>query len=119
MNLIIPVCRAYIYSGDWVGDCPGPDCANTEFLMEPEFLRGPRTRPKSFFICSSCGEQAPIDWPDRDFMTAALDVLMRRPVPTTRNWYPKDHDIAIRFRVEHGQSIDDLRAENELHGVTP
>jgi hypothetical protein len=50
-------------------------------------------------------------------MAQALDVLMKRPVPDNRNWYPADHDVATRFRIPHGQTIDDLKAENEAHGV--
>jgi hypothetical protein len=111
--------RAYVYTGDWVADCPRPGCSNVEHLFEPVQPRGPRIRQKSLFICSHCGEQAVIDWPSQDFMFAVMEILVKRPVPSNRNWYPADHETAVRFRIEHGQSLDDLRAENEEHGVTP
>lgn len=118
-ELLIPVARAYIYSGEWVGDCPRDGCANVEYLWETLRPKGPRVRPKAFFACSHCGEQGTIDWPPPDFMVEAMAVLMLRPLPNTRNWYPRDHETAVRFHLEHGQSIDDLRQENADHGVVP
>jgi hypothetical protein len=117
MTIATPRTQAYIYGGEWVGDCPRPGCANVEYLWEALQINGPRIRPKAFFACSYCGIQATIEWPSRDFQVAAMDVLMLRPIPATRNWYPKDHDVATRFRIPHGQSVEDLRAENEAHGV--
>jgi hypothetical protein len=117
-----PVARAYVYGGDWVADCPRPGtepgrpgCGNVEFLHRPSRMGGPRDIPLEFFMCSHCGMQAPIVWPDNQH--AILAVLARRPVPKTRNWYPADHPVAVRFRLPHGQSVRDLEAENEAHGV--
>jgi hypothetical protein len=116
------VARAYVYSGEWVADCPRPGalpgqsgCGNVEFLYRPARIGGPRDVPVEFFMCSHCGMQAPITWPDDRHALHA--VLMRREVPETRNWYPKDHPVAIRFRIPHGQSVRDLEDENEAHGV--
>lgn len=119
MTIAIPQARAYVYSGDWVSDCPRSGCSNVEHLFEPLAPRGPRVKRKSLFICSHCGEQAVIDWPSDDFMAGVTEILMKRPIPSTRNWYPKDHETATRFKLEHGQSLADLREENEKHGVTP
>jgi hypothetical protein len=119
MELMTEKARAYVYGGDWVSDCPRPGCSNVEHLMEPVVPHGPRTRPKSLFICSYCGQQSVIEWPSQDFMYGALEILMKRPVPGNRNWYPAGHTSAVRFGIEHGQSLDDLRQENEAHGVTP
>jgi hypothetical protein len=119
MELIQLKARAYVYSGDWVADCPRPECGNVEHLFEPLRPNGPRIHQRPFFACSHCGLQGEIEWPPTDFMHAALEILMRRPVPSTRNWYPADHETAVRFRVEHGQTLDQLREENEAHGVTP
>lgn len=116
-QLLTPVSQAYIYNGDWVGDCPREGCANVEYLWEALRPRGPRLRPKTFFACSHCGMQATIEWPPQDFMAAAMAVLMLRPLPDTRNWYPKDHEVATKFRIAHGQTIAELREENEEHGV--
>jgi hypothetical protein len=109
-----PFAVAYVYAGDWVADCPFP-CGNVEFCYEPSRVRGPRDKRKAFFLCSNCGHQAEINWPRREH--EILAVLLLRPVPQTRNWYPKDHPVAVNFRIEHGQSVDDLIAENEAHGV--
>jgi hypothetical protein len=118
MNLLTEKARAYIYSGEWVADCPREGCGNVEYLWSALQPNGPRVQPKAFFACSYCGWQGQIDWPDPEFMVRALDILMKRPVPGNRNWYPSNHDVALRFRLPHGQSLDDLRAENHEHGVS-
>jgi hypothetical protein len=118
MQLMTARARAYVYAGDWVADCTRDGCANAEFLCDlehPGNPRSPRTRPRSIFHCSNCRQIAEIDWPPN--VADIMAVLERRPIPHTRNWYPSGHDTAVRFRVPHGQSIDDLRAENQEHGV--
>lgn len=117
MQLLTARARAYVYSGDWVADCPR-GCGNVEHLADranPRDLNSPRTRRKPQFYCTYCHQLADIEWPaDMDQLMA---VLALRPVPHTRNWYPADHDTAVRFQVPHGQSVADLREENVEHGV--
>lgn len=115
---VIKKARAYVYCGEWVADCPrndGGGCSNVEFVMEPIMLRGPRVKQKTFFICSHCGWQADILWPRE--MEAIMRVLMQRPVPDNRNWYPQGHHVALRFRLPHGQSVKELMDENAAHDV--
>jgi hypothetical protein len=110
------VARAYVYSGEWVADCPrAGGCGNVEFLYRPSRLRGPRDVEVGFFLCSHCGAQAPVAWPDDRH--AILAELARRPVPENRNWYPDGHPVALRFGLPHGQSVADLVAESAAHGV--
>jgi hypothetical protein len=110
-----PLARAYVYCGDWVADCPRAGCGNVEFLYTPAVLNGPKVLRKPFYICSYCAMQAPIDWPDQEH--EILSILMRRPVPSNRNWYPQDHPVAVNFRIPHGQTLRQLLDENEEHGV--
>lgn len=113
----VPRARAYVYAGEWVADCPRPGgaCANVEFLHRPSRRGGPRDIPVGFYLCSGCGMQADIAWPDEPHaITAALQV---RPVPGTRNWYPRDHPVAVRFGLPHGQSVRELEEESAAHGV--
>jgi hypothetical protein len=115
--------RAYVYGGDWVADCPYPFCYSTDFLFalrhpgRPHGPNNPREARKTVFLCSNCQQLAEIDWPPDSVMGGIMSVLALRPVPGTRNWYPKDHDVAVRFHVEHGQTVEELREENEAHGV--
>lgn len=52
---------------------------------------------------------APVEWPsDADDIWS---VLLERPVPGTRNWYPTGHEEAVRMHLPHGQSPADLRDE--------
>lgn len=111
----VPVARAYVYGGDWVADCPRDGCGNVEHLYRPSRRGGPRDLEQPFYACSYCGMEAEVSWPDDRY--GILSVLARRPVPSTRNWYPADHPVAIRFSLPHGQSVRDLLGENEEHGV--
>lgn len=115
MHLLTAKARAYVYHGNWVADCPDPECGNVEHLFGEERPKGQRTVRKTAFHCSNCGQLSLIEWSDQE--AEIMAVLEQRPVPQTRNWYPANHDTAVRFRVEHGQSVDQLRQENRDHGV--
>jgi len=106
--------RAYIYHGNWVGDCSRPLCASAEFLMDGDHAYGTR---KPAFLCSYCRQVDAIEWPAAEFMRDALAVLAQRPFPHNRNWYPQDHTGAVRMRVTNGQTLDELREENRDHDV--
>lgn len=115
MNLITNAARAYVYNGMWVADCPA-GCGGVEQLFEAKRKGGPRVVRRTLFHCSYCHHATSnIDWPlDEAEIFAVLEL---RPIPHNRNWYPQDHPTAVRFGVEHGQSVQDLRDENEAHGV--
>lgn len=103
--------HAYVYHGDWIADCPRDGCNNAEYLFRSTTPGGPRVRRVDFYSCSHCGMEAFINWPPN--MLELSQALMQRPVPDTRNWYPRDHPIAVRFNVPHGQTVADLLAEQE------
>lgn len=121
IKLITEQALAFVYCGDWVAECPMPSCGNVEHLFDrvnPRVPTSPRLVPRPRFACSYCGLQVDICWPDPDMVQGIMEQLNKRPVPHTRNWFPADHPLAIRMGVrEHGQSVDDLRAENAEHGV--
>ena len=111
--------RAYVYAGEWVADCP-KQCGNVELLtIKDDRDRGRAGVPgirKEIFLCSYCKQTATsIHWPDN--ATEIMDVLDRRPVPHTRNWYPEGHIVALSFGIDDGQTIEELLAENDEHGV--
>lgn len=56
---------------------------------------------------------APIEWPAK--ADEIWSVLLERPVPSTRNWYPHGHVEATRLGLPHGQSIAELREETTLY----
>lgn len=114
MNLIATKARVYVYCGDPVADCPR-GCGNVEFTYLPTRPGGPRVAPMPSFRCSYCLMEAELEWPAD--LAEIMSVLMLRPVPHNRNWYPQDHDVAVRFRIPHGQSVQELRDENAEHGV--
>jgi len=117
VDLLTAKARAWMYSGDWVADCPR-GCGGVEHLYDranPRNPASPRIVQKPEFRCSYCHMVAPVEWPTQ--LAEITAVLMLRPIPHTRNWFPANHETAVRFRAPHGQSIDDLRAENVAHGV--
>jgi hypothetical protein len=121
MKLITDRAVAFVLYGDWVAECPMPDCGNVEHLfdrMNPRVVTSPRIVPRTGFHCSYCGLQVEIEWPEPGLISGVMDALNQRPVPHTRNWFPADLPFAVRQRIkEHGQSVDDLLAENAEHGV--
>jgi hypothetical protein len=120
MLLVTSRARAYIYSGDWVADCPREGCGNVEYLCDQENPlnpASPRTRRRSQFLCSNCKYfTSDIEWPANG--AELMEVLAVRPIPGTRNWYPRDHSVAVRAGIPHGQSVADLRDENAEHGLS-
>lgn len=117
MELIVTRARAYVYAGDWVADCPR-ECGNVEHLYarsNPRDPNSPRIVQLSGFACSYCGMTASVEWPHN--MPDLMEVLMKRPIPHTRNWYPKGHTTALKFRLPDGQSPRDLIDESAEHGV--
>lgn len=116
MQLLRALARAYVYSGNWVADCPR-ECGNVEFLCDPVTAGGQRTVQRTRFVCTYCMHTAGIEWPAD--VAAIMAILELRPVPHTRNWYPARHDTAMRFRVPDGQSVAQLREENAEHGIVP
>jgi len=115
MHLITSLARAYVYHGDWVADCPRDGCGNVEFLFDQVSPGGPRALRKGQFYCTYCKLIGEIEWPQQ--MEEIIGILMVRPIPHTRNWYPAEHPTALKFRIENGQSLADLRDENAEHGV--
>lgn len=113
--------RAYLYRGEWVGDCPEEGCKNAEFLTDkPDNFRWKPVRGdrKTIFVCSNeqCGViTRSIQWPAAAEEIEA--VLSLRPLALNRNWYPEGHLTAVSHGIPDGQTVADLVAENEAHGV--
>lgn len=111
---------AYVYAGEWVADCP-QRCGNVELLTikrdQDRGRAGSRGTRKESFLCSYCHMMATsIIWPkDADEI---MEILDRRPVPHNRNWYPEGHITALSFGIKDGETIEELLAENDQHGVS-
>lgn len=97
--------QAYVNHGRWVAYCPRPECNNAEQLQPMQWM----------FECSNCRLALPVDWPPN--AGEIWYVLAFRPVPQTRNWYPRDHFKAVEAGIPHGETPDELREENRQHGV--
>lgn len=111
--------RAYVYSGEWVADCP-QRCGNVELVTikrdQDRGRAGSRGTPKESFLCSYCKCLATsIHWPKN--ADEIMEILDRRPVPHTRNWYPEGHITALEFGIPDGETAEELLAENDKHGI--
>lgn len=115
--------QAYVYHGNWIAECSRDGCSNAEFLFwlryadRPASAANPREVRKGAFLCTNCGGLDTVDWPEEGFVRELDAVLAARPVPDTRNWYPAGHPVAVTCRLPHGQSLAEVRAESEAHGV--
>lgn len=107
MTVITNNARAYVNHGRWIANCPRKYCANAIALKPKE----------TTFHCSGpggCKMVAPVEWPSD--AEEIWNVLMERPVPTTRNWFPSGHVMALKCGLPHGQSPEDLREEAREYG---
>lgn len=95
MDLALPGVYVEANWGRWVARCPRQPCTNAVQVWASD----------ATFTCSGiggCGWTADLVWPPDP---EAIEMLLTmRPVPRTRNWVV-------------GESLEDLIAENALHGV--
>lgn len=92
---------AYVNEGRWVCDCPAPDCTSAAKLTPGQFM----------FSCLDCHLLAEITWPDPREAHEIWQVLSARPDVTKRNWFPRDHWLALAAGCPHGQTPAELLAE--------
>ena len=101
-RIITCMARAYVNYGRWVADCP-VECG-CALELKPRQMT---------FACVECHTVTQVEWPDNP--DEIWEALSERPAPRTRNWYPKDHDLALRANLPHGQTVQDLRDETVAH----
>lgn len=107
MSLVTTSAMAYVNFGRWIADCP-LDCGNAAALEASQ----------TTFYCNppgGCGHIATVVWPKN--AVEIWEALNERPMPKTRNWFPKDHSLALRSGCPHGQSAKELRDEAKENGV--
>lgn len=100
---------SYINFGRWVADCPA-GCGNAFALQKGETL----------VHCTSCKNIAPVRWPSH--ADELWEVLLQRPLERTRNWFPKNHPLAVMSGSTHGETPEELRQEtieHTLEDITP
>lgn len=85
----------------WACRCGACRYGAEAFGYGPSFRYRPRT-PQ--FQCSFCGAVTEAIWPSEEMMAGVERVLMMRPDPSTRNWFP-------------GETLIDLMRENGEHGI--
>ncbi len=99
--LVKPLALAYVNWGRWVADCPAA-CGSAIVLASGQ----------STFHCPECKHLSGVYWPHNpDEIMEVLEVRNKR----NQNWFPVNHDLALRFGLPHGQSVSELREETEAH----
>lgn len=92
-----PAAPVWVSMGRWVASCPYEGCGGVT-MAEPGWP----------FMCPACLNGAvgrtwrAVQWPER--AADIEEVLVRRPIPATRNWLP-------------GETVDRLMSENRLAGL--
>lgn len=117
--MLTVMARAHVNWGRWIASCPNVNCNSAEEIhpwtgyecghracRENGFAR---TGPDTMFCCSECRTLATVEWPRN--AEAIWDALNSRPNKEKRNWYPQDHELALRFGLPHGQTIVELAEE--------
>lgn len=100
MTLITNKARAYVNFGRWIADCP-MDCGSALALQGGQGM----------FHCPECNYMAEVEWPNN--ADAIWQQLMHRPAKRNRNWFPSNHQLALRSGSPHGQSPAELAEETE------
>ncbi len=104
MTLLTNKARAYYNFGRWIADCP-VDCGSAIQLNPGQ----------SLFHCPECTFITDVEWPTNvDEITEALN---KRQAKRNRNWFPENHDLALRSGSPHGQSVVELEDETEANKV--
>ncbi len=107
MSLQITYAQAYVNFGRWVADCP-LECGNA-LLVEPG---------QGSFFCQppgGCGHIGTLVW-DANY-AEIWRALEERQMPKTRNWFPKDHPLALKAGCPSGQTVEELREEARVNGA--
>lgn len=91
--------QAYCNHGRWIADCCRQYCQSAIQL----------TTGQQFFNCAECRQEAVVLWPSN--VGELTEVLSARPVPSTRNWFPSGHELALRSGCDHGQTVQQLKDE--------
>lgn len=94
--------RAYVNHGRWVADCP-TTCGSALDLDSGQ----------SMYICAECHAMSVVDWPPN--ADEIWEALQERPFDRVRHWYPREHELAIRAQLPHGQTPEELRQEARDH----
>jgi hypothetical protein len=107
--LLTTTARAYVNFGRWVADCPRDGCSSALALAPGQ----------ATYHCGGefgCQIVTEIDWPAN--ADDIWQVLTQRPAPATRNWAPPGHRQAYATGHPTGQTVADLIAESNEHGVS-
>jgi hypothetical protein len=102
--LVTEQVQAYVNHGRWIADCCRPYCTSARLLS-----RGMITFYCDPDVDEGCGMEATVIWPTN--VNELTEVLGKRPVKATRNWFPAGHELAIKSNCPHGQTVQQLKDE--------
>lgn len=63
------------------------------------------------FQCAECHHITSVDWPVN--APDIWEALELRPHKQNRNWFPTNHDLALKAGTPHGQSVAELNDETQ------
>ena len=88
------VSAAFANHGEWRAWCGHPYACDGAATLA-HFQAG--------FQCQSCGRSTDVVWPSVDMVAGVERLLLMRPNPKNRNWFPHEdlHDL-LEENVQHG-----------------
>ena len=110
---------AYYNHGRWVAECPDPTCSDARLVYEINPQTGVPTGSRLDSDRCAAGHAFLIGMPPAEEEARIVAALERRPLPSTRNWFPAEHPTALAGGLPHGQTVADLEAETDAHLAAP
>lgn len=92
---VVPV---YINWGQFVADCPCGDARHVQ--------------PGDRSMRCVDGHQNDLEW--QDDAPRVMAALGERVSTKRRNWFPRNHPLAVAAGWPHGQTVDEIRAETQF-----
>lgn len=105
--------QAYYNHARWVAECPEEDCLDARLVYEEDPRTGrPTGRRLTGDTCDN-GHVFKIEMPNEQVEAQIVTAMSEREKDAHKSWFPAGHPRALIGGHPHGQSIADLKREND------
>ncbi len=101
---------AYLNHGRWVAHCPEPTCDDARAVYPEDRNGNPSPTRVLNQVCAN-GHAFTIEMPPPDDEARIFAAVSERLSDRRKNWFPRDHPVALALGQPHGQSVRELREE--------
>lgn len=103
---------AYLNHGRWVADCPAAGCTDARAVY-PEGRDGSPSPVRVLEQVCKGGHAFTIEMPPADIEAQLVAAVAERLSDQRKNWFPRNHPLALALNMPHGQSVRELREETQ------